>query len=109
MGTEVPRSSATLGRRPIITNSVVPMPKALTASASRARGMRETFPREGPAAALRGPVGACGHAEGREGHVVVRTPARSAGRRCARRRTGFVAGDLVPVRNKVSQRMTAFR
>ncbi|GAA2650294.1 hypothetical protein GCM10009864_12590 [Streptomyces lunalinharesii] len=39
MGTEVPRSFATSGSRPIITNSVVPIPKAEIASASRAKGM----------------------------------------------------------------------
>ncbi|CAM5737816.1 hypothetical protein SBADM41S_00673 [Streptomyces badius] len=43
VGTDVPRSSATLGSRPIMTNSVVPMPKALTARARRARGMGRAF------------------------------------------------------------------
>jgi hypothetical protein len=35
----MPRSAATVGMRPTMTNSVVPMAKALRVSASRAMGM----------------------------------------------------------------------
>lgn len=44
-GIETPRSPATSGSRPMITNSVVPIPKALIASASRAAGMDFLLPR----------------------------------------------------------------
>lgn len=39
----MPRSAATVGMRPTMTNSVVPMAKALRVSASRAMGMGALF------------------------------------------------------------------
>ena len=39
----MPRSAATVGMRPTMTNSVVPMAKALRVSASRAMGMGHSF------------------------------------------------------------------
>ncbi len=42
VGTLTPKSSATWGSTPMITNSVVPIPKAPMARARSARGMGET-------------------------------------------------------------------
>lgn len=90
VGTEVPRSSATSGSSPIITNSVVPMPKALTASASRARGMRRDLSAETPVPPRPG------RADGRKAREGTgRDGARPVRHRC---RT-----PLVPERNKFSQ------
>lgn len=43
VGTVTPKSAATSGSRPMITNSVVPIPKAPMARARRARGMEVPF------------------------------------------------------------------
>ena len=39
MSIDTPRSAATSGSRPMMTNSLVPMPKAAAASAMRCKGM----------------------------------------------------------------------
>ena len=48
MSIDTPRSAATSGSRPMMTNSLVPMPKAAAASAMRCKGME----RAGKGAAL---------------------------------------------------------
>src|ERR1700722_12412156 len=63
-GIDTPRSRATLGNRPMMTNSVVPIPNAAMARARRGRGMGYAVTECWPVARYRGEERRLGRAEG---------------------------------------------
>src|SRR5471032_2241405 len=63
-GMDTPRSRATLGNKPMMTNSVVPIPNAAMARARRGRGMGYAVTECWPVARYRGEERRLGRAEG---------------------------------------------